>query len=273
MTAATSLGFTWGLAHSICSDCSRTYLHGRILNKKVAAIALSSISLTNSTVLALILRFFITSGDYQIISTYRRENLRKNQAIGLSFNLATLKCSCKESILLLQRKNQPTSIFPQGRVFVISDQCFPPAFPVADHFMRLMDIFKIPQGSIILISSVSRLVMAGLEAYMADMADVLGQIKSRLGGVVEAFPIGLRLLGGCEDQSLNRTVFDSCLWLKSIQGYLFMGYTNAGIFTILVEGSGGTQPAYRAHHRLPVALELSCFKMYPALDTPDWEKR
>jgi hypothetical protein len=150
---------------------------GPQLNKKVAAIALPSISLMNSTVPALIFRSFITAGDHHIISTYRRENLRKNHVIGLSFSLATLKCSCKESILLLQRKGQPISyIFPRGRLFVISDQCFPPAFPVADHsagdciavfriehgnlyklfdlFMRLVNIVKILQGSIILISSV-----------------------------------------------------------------------------------------------------------------------
>jgi hypothetical protein len=66
---------------------------------------------------------------------------------------------------------------------VISDQSFPPAFPVEDHstgnciavfriehgnlyklldlFMSLMNIFKILRGSIILISSVSHLAMAG----------------------------------------------------------------------------------------------------------------
>ncbi len=32
------------------------------------------------------------------------------------------------------------------------------------------------------------LATAGLDAYVADMTDVLGRIKSRLGGVVEVFP-------------------------------------------------------------------------------------
>jgi hypothetical protein len=76
---------------------------------------------------------------------------------------------------------------------------------------------------------------------------------------VEAFLFAPWLLGSCEDKSHTSAVFDSCLWLKSIQGYPFMGYTNAVISTIVAEGSGGTQPAYRAHHCLPVDLELSCF--------------
>jgi hypothetical protein len=47
------------------------------------------------------------------------------------------------------------------------------------------------------------------------------------------------LLGGCDDQSLTRAIFDSCLWLKAIQGYLFMGYTNAVISAVLADGAGG----------------------------------
>ncbi len=146
--------------------------------------------------------------------------------IGLSFNLATLKRGCKEPVLLLQRKDQPNLISPRGRVFALSDHCFPTSFPVNEHstgdciavlriehgtlyelldlFMSLVDIFKIQHGSIIMFTLVSYLAMSGLDAYAADMAYVLEKIKSRLGGVVEAFPIAPLLLSGCEDQSLTR---------------------------------------------------------------------
>jgi hypothetical protein len=126
--------------------------------------------------------------------------------------------------------------------------------------MSLADIFNIQRDSIILITLVSHLAMSGLDAYTADMADMLGKIKSRLGGVVEAFPIVPLLLAGCEDQSLTRAVFDSWLWLKSIQGYPFMGYTNTDVSAMQAEGSGGSQPAYRAQHRLPTDLKFSCSK-------------
>jgi hypothetical protein len=55
--------------------------------------------------------------------------------------------------------------------------------------MSLVDIFKIQQGSIVSISSVSHLTISRLDAYTADMADMIRKIKSRLGGVVESFPI------------------------------------------------------------------------------------
>jgi hypothetical protein len=52
-----------------------------------------------------------------------------------------------------------------------------------------------------------------------------------------------------------------------------MGYTNAVISTILAKGSGGTQPAYREHPRLPVALELSCFKNVSSSGNPGLGKK
>jgi hypothetical protein len=67
-------------------------------------------------------------------------------------------------------------------------------------------------------------------------------------------------LRGCEDQSLTRAIFDICLWLKSIPGYPFIGYTDAIISAMLADGIGGSQPAYRAHHRLPVDMDFSVFK-------------
>ncbi len=100
--------------------------YGRILNKKVAGIGTCSLSLTNSIVPAPIFGSFVTAGDHRIINSYRRENLSKNLAICLSFNPATRKCSCKETVPLLQRKDQPNVLSPRGRVFVLSDHCFPP---------------------------------------------------------------------------------------------------------------------------------------------------
>jgi hypothetical protein len=131
---------------------------------------------------------------------------------------------------------------------------------LADLFFSLTDIYKIQRGSIILLSLVSHLALAGLDAYAADMANIIGRIKGRLGGTVEAFPIAPLLSGGCEDQSLTRAVFDTCLWLKAIPGYPIIGYTNTIISAMLADGTGGTQPAYRAHHRLPVDMDISIFK-------------
>ncbi len=48
-------------------------------------------------------------------------------------------------------------------------------------FMSLTDIYKIQWGSITLVSSVSPLTYAGLDAYAADM---ISQFKARLGGIV-----------------------------------------------------------------------------------------
>jgi hypothetical protein len=131
---------------------------------------------------------------------------------------------------------------------------------LAELFFSLTDIYKIQRGSIILLSSVSHLAQAGLDAYAADMASIISSIKNRLAGTVEAFPVAPLLLGGCEDQSLVRAVFDTCLWLKAIPGYPFIGFTDAIIAAMLADGTGGIQPAYRAHHRLPVDMEFSTFK-------------
>jgi hypothetical protein len=99
----------------------------------------------------------------------------------------------------------------KGRVTVLADHCFSPTLTVNDHssgnclalmriehgdlheladlFFSLTDIYKIQRGSIILLSSVSHLAQAGLDAYAADMANIISGIKGRLAGTVEAFPI------------------------------------------------------------------------------------
>jgi hypothetical protein len=218
----------------------------------------------------------------RITTTYRREILGKNLAISSSFNPATLKCGCKEALTVLRRRDAAPLNTLKGRVIVLADHCFSPNLSVSDHssgdclailriehgdlhelaelFFSLTDIYKIQRGSIILLSSVSHLAQAGLDAYAADMASIISSIKNRLAGIVEAFPVAPLLLGGCEDQSLVRAVFDTCLWLKAIPGYPFIGFTDAIIAAMLADGAGGIQPAYRAHHRLPVDMEFSTFK-------------
>jgi hypothetical protein len=55
---------------------------------------------------------------------------------------------------------------------------------LTDLFFSLTDIYKIQRGSISLLSSVSHLAQAGLDAYAADMANITSRIKGRLGGTV-----------------------------------------------------------------------------------------
>ncbi len=151
------------------------------------------------------------NGDHRINSTYRRENLGKNLAISLSFNPATLKCGCVDGLPLLQRRDITQQVALKGRVIVLSDHCFSPSLRITDHsngdciaiariehgdlfeladiFFSLNDNYKIQRGSIVLLSSVSHLAHSGLDAYAADMANVIGRIKTRLSGTVEAFPI------------------------------------------------------------------------------------
>jgi hypothetical protein len=256
--------------------------YGRILNKKVTSFASSSISLVSSKVPAPIFGSFITNGDMRITTTYRREILGRNLAITTSFNPATLKCGCKEAAAVLRRRDAAPLNTMKGRVIVLADHCFSPNLTVTDHssgdclaimriehgdlheladlFFSLIDIYKIHRGTIILLTSVSHLAQSSLDAYAADMANIITRIKGRLSGTVEAFPIAPLLLGGCEDQSLTRAIFDSCLWLKAIPGYLFVGYTDAIISAMLADGTGGAQPAYRAHHRLPLDMDFSFFK-------------
>jgi hypothetical protein len=214
---------------------------------------------------------FLINGDYWINTTYRRE-------ISLSFNPATLKCGCADATPFLQRRDNPQPGAQKGRVIVLSDHCFTPTVADSDHangeclaivraehgdFFELADLF-------FRLANITRFrgaVLTCCPPFLiwpmqgpADMADVIGRIKTRLSGTVEAFPIAPLLLGGCEDQSLTRAVFDVCLWLKAIPGYPFIGYTNAVIASILAEGTGGPQPAYRAHHHLPLDLEFATLK-------------
>jgi hypothetical protein len=122
------------------------------------------------------------------------------------------------------------------RCFVLTDQNFAPAVPVAGEgeclkivivedgtlddlataFLDITKGFSIPAGSVVVLCSVSHLAWAGTAAYAGGWVAVRNRIMRMLGGgveVVHGFPL---LQIGTADASLIRSLIDLECWLDSL---------------------------------------------------------
>jgi hypothetical protein len=122
------------------------------------------------------------------------------------------------------------------RCFVLTDQNFPPAVPVAGDgeclkiiavedgtldelataFLDITKGFSMPAGTVVVLCSVSNLAWAGTAAYAGEWMAVRRRIVRMLGGGVEVIH-GLPLFQtGIADRNLIRSLFDIEGWLNSL---------------------------------------------------------
>jgi hypothetical protein len=175
--------------------------------------------------------------DPQFGKTNSRFSYDAKLNLSTSLKLKDLKCNtCPE-------KGPHTVLFPNGgghdktnqspRCFVLTDQNFLPAVPVAgegeclkivavedaklselaDTFLELSKGFDIPSGSVVLLFSASHLAWAGPAAYSKEWVAARGKIMRVLGGggveIVQGFPL---LQAGTADISFIRGLIELELW-------------------------------------------------------------
>jgi hypothetical protein len=123
------------------------------------------------------------------------------------------------------------------RVFVVSDQAFPPILPTEDGncitIVRVedgtlnelatvfCDLFAkflvpavgLPPGSVILIGSLSHLGRRGLANYAEELVRTIGTLTPRVGAAVEIVPLVFVPLGGISSPGTVRDAFDLDSWI------------------------------------------------------------
>jgi hypothetical protein len=155
--------------------------------------------------------------------------------ISASFDPANLICSgCKE--------RGPHSVVgsPDGDpvVMVVTDQNFPAVMFSRDEnpciavvrvedgstkeigFLigDMLDGIEMPQGSVILVGSVSDLGRQGLVGYSEEMARTLRNVKARLGKNVQLAVVPPILMGGVNSYRLLRNVVEAEYWAENLVG-------------------------------------------------------
>jgi len=165
------------------------------------------------------------------------------------------------------------------RIFVLSDQNFPPAVPcstgecmkiiriengkLAELVNVLLDVTGrgsiLPAGSVVLIFSASHLLMTGLAGYVTDMACEIEKIERIFRGGVVAVPGVPVFIGGNSDSSLTRSLLEFESWLKATSQQFPMKTWGVFVSGVTEETAGGEFRVEKFRHRLPESLRRTNF--------------
>jgi hypothetical protein len=124
-------------------------------------------------------------------------------------------------------------------------------------FLEIMGGLKVPVGSIIVISSMTHLLVEGLDAYTVAVVEQAARLVRAFRGGVIAVPGVPVMLAGSRCPVAVRVLYDFCQWLPAITvpdhgGVGFMGSAARAVAdTLLAEVGDEQQASYGAAHLLP----------------------
>ena len=215
---------------------------------------------------------FYPSGDHRMNIANVVFDMEKKQCISTSFNTDNMSCHCCGSFLCRDTEKY-------GRqTFVLADQNYPAALPsytngakcmkilriegakldeLVEKFLCITTGWRLPQGCLILIGSLSHLAEAGLAAYTQDLCSAVAKLTEGLRRAANIAPVPFILCETIMDPALIRSIVELYAWigtcLSSVEG------TSASAFRASLEGlnfngTGLVQPDYTCRHRLPTEL-------------------
>jgi hypothetical protein len=144
----------------------------------------------------------------------------------------------------------------------LTDQHFPPVLPTDDGNCAIIvrvedgrlfeiekvfkDMFatlikphgKLPMGSVILVGSLSHLGNFGLMSYAGDLVKTISSLSAVVGEGVDVVPSVFVPMGGIDDPSLSRAVFDLDAWITCDRG-VTLGGVRGVFWGAVVGGDGG----------------------------------
>jgi hypothetical protein len=178
---------------------------------------------------------FDVAGDKRLKQATMRHRLDVNQNMTASFNPANMVCyGCKA-------RGPHSVIGGEGQdpvVLVVSDQNFPPVlfsenngaciailriefgsikeigFAIGD----MLSGIRLPEGSVILVGSVSDLDKQGVTGYAEELARTIRIVKEKQGGKAQVSSLPAVLLAGINSFRLLRNILEMEFWLEKLEG-------------------------------------------------------
>jgi hypothetical protein len=214
---------------------------------------------------------FDIAGDKRIKQAVMRHRLDTNMNMTASFNPANMMCyGCKE-------RSPHSVIGGEGQepvVLVATDQNFPPVlfsentgaciavlrvefgsmkeigFAIGD----MLSGVRLPDGSVILVGSVSDLDKQGVIGYVDELNRTIRIVKDKLGGKVAVSALPPVLLAGINSFRLLRNILEVEFWLERFEGgdaKLLMKTRELVIHKIGVHGIGTRRSPEEHIYTLP----------------------
>ena len=184
---------------------------------------------------------FRNEGDNRIILTDESNDIRSMTNLSSSFNMSSFMCSvCPVKHEVLRKKGGKSGGLGGGgvddrTVLVLSDQNFPAALPstdgmclsvlrvehaslneLADSFTELTKGGLLPEGSMLLLSSVSHLARVGTESYCLELVSVINRLRKVIGHSSFVSPGPFIMGGGTNDKALIKSLIELYSWLSNL---------------------------------------------------------
>jgi hypothetical protein len=185
---------------------------------------------------------FVDYNDSRLAAANHRHCFSTKSNISTSFDMETFVCNtCTfrgKHRVLWRETERPDTVDDSPICFVLSDQCFPPVLPpedegecykiiriedggvveLVDTFIELTKGFAIPAGSVLLVSSASRLACIGTEAYAAEIDSAKHKLLKAMGtGVSMLHGLPILFKGTC-NLALIKGLLDIEHWFSTQHG-------------------------------------------------------
>jgi hypothetical protein len=102
-----------------------------------------------------------------------------------------------------------------------------------DLFLKMSKNVTVPEGTVILVGSVSLLARVGVHGYSSACINAKRRLTGAIKGVV-VVPFIPPPMGGCNDTEVIRSVIDTSIWLGSIPGYA-LSETSKGLVDMVMD--------------------------------------
>jgi hypothetical protein len=246
--------------------------YNAILTSRVHSLNCRDLNGSNVAKNSVNLGSFFGNNDHRISTCTVRSVYVTKQNLSYSFDPRTFICrACAvEHTIVGDRDDRSGPI-----VFVITDQCFPPAmgsttgsgcvkiirlengrlFEMARAFVDLMTGVSLPVGSLVMISSASHLADVGLGAYAEEFSRCSKFLLHSFTNKIDVRHGISVLLGGCDAAHLVRALAELDAWLASLSDQDSFPVDARRAALLALKNSGrGLQPVYSLRHRLPISL-------------------
>jgi hypothetical protein len=207
--------------------------------------------------------------------------------------------SCELKHQLLPRQRERNSWEGGRQLIFLWDHNMPPILPSKDgkcpvilrieggllreigtYFLDRLQGFAVPEGSVIVIGSVTHLMEEGRMGYTKALVTETIRFTKCFKGNVHVVPFLPPPLGGTNDPELIRSMLDILSWMEKLQKWDLSSYMNAYRAQIYATSSGPEQVGQNTQrHKLPKAYEAYNDKVFichpwtgigsvlPAMDT------
>ena len=219
---------------------------------------------------------FFNLGDSRIQQAMLKEDARKLLVSTSSFRTEDWSCvACSVPHKLLPRRRNFTQWTKGRQLVILSDQNMAPVLPSAnescpaiirveggllceltDAFIDTLGEFTMPEGSVILIGSLTHLMEEGQGGYARGLVKEYRRLSHLFQHTVHIVPFLPPALGGTNDPALIRYMMDISIWIQEVQKWDFSDYYSA-LRAALVRSADGTSLPHQhsQRHRLPASLE------------------